>query len=68
MMTTITIRGTHCPACKGLLEDVCQDIPGVKACTVDFHSGQTDIEYDERLDWEALQTEINALGPYQVKI
>jgi copper chaperone CopZ len=64
--TTITIQGTHCNACKLLIEDVAKDVAGVKSCTVDFQTGQTLIEHDETLNWNALKQEINSLGKYQV--
>lgn len=67
MKTTITIQGTHCNACKMLIEDVCKDIPGVQSATVDFQTGKTEIEYESDIDWEALKKEINSLGQYQVK-
>ena len=64
--TTITIQGTHCNACKLLIEDVARDVAGVKSCTVDFQTGNAEIEYDETLNWDVLKQEINSLGKYQV--
>lgn len=68
MKTIITIQGTHCKACKMLIEDVCKDIPGVQACTVDFQTGQTEIEHDAGLDWNQLKKEIESLGKYTVNM
>ena len=66
MRRAITIQGTHCPSCKSLIEEVSQDIPGVVSTNVDFKTGQTVIEYDQRLDWNRLKQEIENLGEYQV--
>lgn len=64
--TTIMIQGTHCNSCKLLIEDVCKDIAGVKSATVDFSTGQTEIEHDEALNWQELKKKINSLGKYKV--
>jgi len=64
--TTFTITGTHCNACKALIEDVLrQDVPGIASCVVDFKSGETKIEHDENLDWNNLKRQIEALGNYE---
>ena len=68
MKTTITIKGTHCAACKALIEDVGKDIPGVAACTVDFKTGETVIAYGRMLDWGKLKAEIEQLGAYAVNL
>lgn len=67
MQTTITIQGTHCNACKALIEDVAKDIKGVKSCTVNFQTGETVVEHDEDVDWQALKKEIEGLGQYKVE-
>ena len=67
MQTIITILGTHCNACKMLIEDVAKDIPGVKTCIVDFQTGKTEIGHDESMDWDNLQKEIESLGKYKVQ-
>lgn len=65
--TTFTIQGTHCNACKALIEDVLrEDVAGIASCAVDFHSGNTEIEHDESLDREDLKKKIEALGNYKV--
>lgn len=66
MKTTITIQGTHCNACKVLIEDVCTDIQGVKSCAVNFQTGETAVEYEENLDWQAFKKEIEGLGKYKL--
>ena len=66
MQTTITIQGTHCNACKMLIEDVCKDIKGVTSCTVNFQTGETIVEHEQSMDWNLLKKEIEALGDYKV--
>lgn len=68
MKTTITIQGTHCAACKALIEDVVAEFPRVQTCTVDFKTGKTDIEHDEHLNWNNLKHEIESLGKYTFDI
>ena len=66
MKKTITIQGTHCNACKLLIEDIVSEIKGVKLCTVDYKTGRTDIEYDDQLDWDVLKKEIESAANYKV--
>lgn len=67
MKTKITIQGTHCASCKALIEDICKDVEGVKSCNVNFQTGETEIEYDENLNWQKLKQEIEGLGQYKLK-
>ena len=68
MKTTITIKGTHCNACKMLIEDICKDVAGVKSCTVDFRSGKTTIEHEANVDLKRIKLEIERAGDYKVKL
>lgn len=68
MKTKITIQGTHCNACKALIEDVCKDIPGVQSCSVDFQTGETEIEHADNFDWQKLKQEIEDLGQYKLEL
>jgi len=68
MKTTLHIEGTHCNSCKMLIEDVAKDIAGVKNATVDFKTGKTVIEHDEKLDMAALKKEIENAGKYKIRI
>lgn len=68
MKTTLTIKGTHCNACKSLIEEVCQEFFGIKSCTVDFKTGATEIEHEENVDWQKFKKEIESLGAYTVDI
>lgn len=65
--TTLTIRGTHCNACKALIEDVCkEDIAGVKSCVVDFQTGVTVVEHEDNIDWNKFKQAIESLGEYKI--
>lgn len=66
---TIVIKGTHCNACKMLIEDVCKnDIKGISSCNVDFKTGKTEIKYDENLDWKLFKKGIEDLGNYTIDV
>jgi len=66
--TTLIIKGTHCQACKALIEEVVMENTCVSACEVDFVTGKTVIVHEDCLDWQALKKEIESLGEYQVQI
>ncbi len=68
MKTILTINGTHCRACKMLIEDVCKDNKDVASCDVNFETGRTEIEHTDTLDTEALKKEIESLGNYKVEL
>ncbi len=67
MKTTLIIKGTHCNACKILIEDVAKEIPGVLMCNVDYTNGKILIEHDESIDWQKFKKEIESLGNYKVE-
>lgn len=66
MQTTITVRGTHCAACKMLIEDACKGVRGVESCVVDYVSGKTIITHDDALDMGMLKKEIEGAGSFAV--
>lgn len=66
MQTIITIKGTHCNACKTLIEDVAKDIKGVQSCNVNFQTGETVVDHDENIDWQEVKKEIEDLGEYKL--
>ena len=67
MKTTLLIKGTHCHACKMLIEEVCSEITGIQSCTVDFKTGQTIIEHHPSVDLKKVKQEIETLGKYEVR-
>ena len=68
MEKTIIIVGTHCAACKTLIEDVCREVAGVNFCLVDYQTGKTVINYVEPVDWSQFKSKVEALGKYQVNL
>ena len=68
MKSTITIFGTHCNACKILIEETVKELPGVKYCSLDFKTGITEIVYNKNMDWVRFKNEIEDLGQYEVII
>lgn len=66
MKTTITIQGTHCNACKALIEDVAKDVQGIQSCAVDFATGKTEVEYESDESLQNFIKEVNVLGQYKV--
>ena len=68
MKTILTIKGTHCTACKALIEDVCKDDNSVSSCTVDFKTGRTVIEHNAEFNLDALRREIESVGAYRVEL
>ena len=67
MKKIIIIKGTHCPSCKALIEDVCRDIKGIKSCNVEYKTGKTEIEHEDKFDFNLVKKEIESLGKYKVE-
>lgn len=65
--THIKVTGMHCAGCKALIEDICRDIAGVIACSIDAATGKGDIEHGDAFDFAAFATEVASLGSYTVE-
>jgi len=65
--TKFTVKGTHCIACKNLIEEICREIDGIASCNVDFKTGMTIIEHNEKLNLGIVKKEIESLGIYKVQ-
>lgn len=68
MKTELHIQGTHCKACKMLIEEVGGEQHGIQSITVDFESGNTLIEHDGSVDWQTFKKEVEELGEYTVHL
>jgi len=68
MQTIVNIKGTHCPSCKALIEDICQDVLEIESCEVDYNTGRTVINHEKDFDWHKLKSEIENSGDYSVAI
>lgn len=66
--TTIHIKGTHCKACKALIEDVASEIDGIKSCNINFETGETVVEHEEGFDWSHFKAEVDSLGEFTVEL
>lgn len=66
--TAIVIKGTHCNACKMLIEDVSCEITGINSCKVDFATGKTEVEHEDSVDWNKFKKEVESIGDYKVDI
>lgn len=66
MLTTLTIKGTHCASCKALIEEASLEVPGITGCTVDYATGKTELEHNGDLDIPALQKAISEVGDYAI--
>lgn len=50
MTQTLNIIGTHCPACKKLIEKRILTIKGVNTVDVDYETGKTVITADRNIE------------------
>ena len=66
MTTTFLITGTHCKACKMLIEDAVSELPGVQSIAVDFATGEATLEYNDSLDWGSLKETVESQGEYSM--
>lgn len=66
MKKIIMVKGTHCPACKALIEDVSTEVKGVIDCSVDYKSGKVEIEHDNSFNIGEFKKKIEELGAYKV--
>ncbi len=67
MKTAFHVTGTHCPSCKALIEDICNEQDGVRSCTADYKTGRVIVEHEGKLDKAAIKKEIESLGNYKVQ-
>lgn len=63
----LKITGLHCESCKSLIEEVCQEIPGVKKCSVDVEQGIALVEHDGSVALKTLKSEIETVADYKVE-
>ena len=60
---TFTITGMTCPNCAMKLEELEDDIPGIRRVTARYRNGTVDIEFDEQQVGESeLRQAISRLG------
>ncbi len=66
--TTIQVKGTHCVACKKLIESVLGDVAGVTSSNVNYETGEVVVLHDGSVDWQNVKKEIEGLGDYKVEL
>lgn len=67
MKTQFKVTGTHCHACKAMIEDISTDFPEIKHCEIDFKTGLGNLECDDSFDLNKLKEAIEAAGEYKVE-
>ena len=65
-MQTIYITGTHCPACKKLIERKLSIIADVESIEVDYESGKTMITSNRTIGKEEINKALEGM-PYAQK-
>src|SRR3989338_2218131 len=60
--TTFTIKGMHCDACTGPLEQELKKVIGVKQALVNYGTEQAVVDHDGRSTFQDFQTVVQHLG------
>ena len=68
MTTNFLIKGTHCPACKMVLEESISELPGVHSVVINFENGETVLDHDNDFNWGALRMVVEGEGNYRVEL
>ena len=66
MTQTINIIGTHCPACKKLIEKRILTINGINTVDVDYETGKTVITADRNIEENEIKNVLEGM-PYAQK-
>jgi copper chaperone CopZ len=68
MLTTLTVTGMHCNACKKLIESELSEITGVETISVDLTGSTASVEHDDqKINQQTLIDKITELG-YQATL
>ena len=57
----LTIKGTHCPACKRLIERKISAIVGVISVNVNFETGETEIKTNRDISKNEIQQSLEGM-------
>ena len=66
MKKTYRIKGMHCPACKALIEDICNDFDEIDSADVDVKKETLSILANDSLNEASLIAEIESAGNYSI--
>lgn len=61
-ITTLTVTGMHCGSCGILIDEVMEDVPGVRSSTTDVKAGRTTVEHDDTVDQNAIVAAVAEAG------
>ncbi len=59
------IKGTHCPACKRLIERRISEVEGVISVNVNFETGDTEIKTNRDISKDEIQQSLEGME-YQI--
>lgn len=62
MQKTLKIANMTCGHCKMKVEQVLNQLPGIREADVDLLEGTCDINADDRLNMDALETALSEAG------
>ena len=62
MEKILNVSGMHCTACKMLIEDAINEIPGAKAISVNHQTGDVTVSYDSETTFEKILSAIRQEG------
>ena len=60
--TILSVTGMHCGSCGILIDEVMEDIPGVRTSTTDVKAGRTTVEHDDTADMDAIVAAVAEAG------
>ncbi|MDO8452170.1 MAG: heavy metal-associated domain-containing protein [bacterium] len=61
--TTLKVSGLDCASCAMIIDDVLEELPGVKSAKTSFAKEQVEVEYDEtKTSLKNLQSTIETAG------
>ncbi len=67
MKIQFKVKGTHCHACKAMIEDISTDFPEIKHCEIDFKTGLGNLEYEDNFDLNNFKEAVEAAGEYTLE-
>ena len=61
-ITTLAVTGMHCGSCGILIDEVMEDVPGVRSSTTDVRAGRTTVEHDDAAHLDAIVAAVEEAG------
>lgn len=60
--TTLTVTGMHCGSCGILIDEVMEDVPGVRSSKTNVKAGRTTVEHDDTVGQDAIVAAVAEAG------